>query len=347
VNTERPVRVGIAGLGRTGWHNHAGAITRLPGMFTVAAACDPMEQRRKEAQDAFGCATYPDIEGMLADPNVELAVIGTPSHLHPSQTIQALKAGKDVLVDKPMAFTTEQADRMIETAEKCGRKLTVFHNFTLTSHVQKVVSVINSGILGRIVLVRMTVHGFNRRWDWQTVRKMGGGAIPNAASHLVHMALQFFGPSTPKVFCVADRTWGIGDAEDHVKIILTGVDAPVVDIEITSTCAYPQDYWLVMGTRGGLHGTTTELYWKVADLSALPKRSAETVPPEGRKYYSERIVWKPEESWKGTYDHGEANVAYYTRLYNFLRHDGVPPATLRDARTVVAVIEECYRQIGF
>jgi len=149
------------------------------------------------------------------------------------------------------------------------------------------------------------------------------------------------------VFCVADRTWQIGDAEDHVKIILTGMNAPVIDIEISSSCAYPQDYWLIMGTQGGLRGNPTELRWKQADLSALPERVAETTPPRDRAYYAEKIVWKPEESWTGALDPGEANVTYYTRLYDFLRNDGPPPATLKDARTVVAVIEECYRQIGF
>ena len=287
------------------------------------------------------------MDGLVSHKGLDLVAIATPSHLHAPNAIAALRAGADVLVEKPLALKLADVDAMYDTAGKTGRGVFAFHNFRYSEVCRKLLEIVSSGVLGRLLTVRMAFHGFSRRWDWQTLRAMGGGCLGNTGPHVIDMALQLFGPSKPEVFCAADQVWGIGDAEDHVKVVFKGRGAPIVDFEITSACAYPQEFILIMGTKGGLHGTTGQLTWKTADPSALPQRSVETGAPAGRKYYNDTVAWQPEQTWKATGEDPWTSGYYHRLLYAHLREGAPPPVTPTDARRVVEVLDECLRQMSF
>jgi len=342
---ERPIRVGIAGLGRSGWSIHALALGALEERYRVAAAMDAKPERREEASARFGCRTYPDFDSLLGDPEVELLVVATPSHLHAEHSIRALEAGKDVLCEKPMACCLADADRMIETARRTGRTLAVFQNRRYAPDFQKVLEVIRSGRLGRIVMIRMAGHSFGRRWDWQTLRKLGGGTLYNTCPHFVDQALEFLGGAEPEVFCHLDRALSSGDAEDHCKIVLRAPGRPVVEVEVTSACAYAQDLWLVMGTRGGLTGSMTALRWKYVETEKLPPRPVDLEPTPDRSYCGEALPWH-EESWQAPPDPapcagGTAVIRYYEDLYETLRRGAPLAVTLESVRQQMKVLEEC------
>jgi len=334
------VKVGIAGLGRSGWRNHAAVLGTLPEMYRVVAVSDPLEERRREAVEKFGCRAYPDFESLIGDDEVELVVIATPSHLHAPQTIKALEAGKNVVCEKPMAATLAEADAMIEAYKKTGRLLTIFQNRRYDPDFLKVKEVIQSGKLGRIVLIKMSWHSFGRRWDWQTLKKFGGGELRNTASHAIDQALQLFGDEEPEVFCDMQRTLTLGDAEDHVKIILRAPGAPMVDIEVTRACAYPQSWWLIMGTQGGLTGSTTSLRWKYFNPEDLPPRQVDEKPTPDRSYNREEIPWI-EETWNLGEGYKRGTFLFYEELYKTLRHGAPLAITPESVRRVMWVIEKC------
>ncbi len=100
---------------------------------------------------------------------MKLLIVALSSHLRCASTIEALEAGKDLVCEKPMAANLAEADKMIEAAKKSGRILTVFQNRCYSPDFLKVREVIESGKLGRIVMIKMAFHGFSRRWDWQTL----------------------------------------------------------------------------------------------------------------------------------------------------------------------------------
>ncbi|MEM3028279.1 MAG: Gfo/Idh/MocA family oxidoreductase, partial [Candidatus Bathyarchaeia archaeon] len=76
------IKVGIAGLGRSGWNIHARTLEKLPDKYRVVAVSDPIDERRQEAITKFGCKAYSDFDDLIKDEEVELVVISTPSHLH-------------------------------------------------------------------------------------------------------------------------------------------------------------------------------------------------------------------------------------------------------------------------
>ncbi|MBN1643025.1 MAG: Gfo/Idh/MocA family oxidoreductase [Anaerolineae bacterium] len=338
-----PIRVGIAGLGRSGWGIHARLLEPLSEHYRVVAVADRLPERREEAAARFSCRTYDRLTGLAGDDEVELVVVSLPSYLHPGGSVEALQAGKHVVCEKPMAVRVADADRMIEAAQQAGRTLTVFQNYRYDADYLKVREVIASGVLGRIVMIRLAWHGFGRRWDWQTLQRYDGGSLNNTGPHPIDMALQFFGPGEPDVYCHLERTLTVGDADDHVKLILSGPNAPMVEVEITSACAYSQETWLVMGTQGSLAGTRRALRWKYLDPAQLPPRQVDERPTPDRSYNREPIEWT-EQTWDRSEFTGPGHTGFYLDLYETIRHGAPLAITPESVRRQVAILEACHHR---
>ncbi len=287
------------------------------------------------------CRAHPDPTSLLNDDDVELVVIATPSHVHATQALEALGRGKQVVCEKPMALSVADADAMIDAAERADRVLTVFHNMRYWPDFLKAREVIDSGVLGRIVQIKIMMHRFSRRWDWQTLRQYGGGALFNAGAHLVDLALQLFGPSEPIVTADLQRTLTSGDAEDHAKILLRAPGAATIEVEISNACAYPQETWHVMGTAGGLRGSHERLDWKWVDFSKLPERPADYTPAAAeRRFNREELPWQ-EKSWSKCGDDNTDYGRFYDDLHRTLRDDAPLAISPQSVRRTVTVLERC------
>jgi len=310
----RTLGVGIVGLGRSGWQIHAMTLKDMADRYRVVAVVDPSDERRTEARDFFDCNTYEQAEALNHDPDVDIVIIASPSYLHAEQTIAALDAGKHVVVEKPFAMSGDEAERMVNAAKERGLTIAPFQNRRFDSHYMKVKEIIRSGALGEIVQIRMSWHGFSRRWDWQAVRKFGGGALTNNGTHLLDLAIELFGENEPELFLDTKPGLTLGDADQHMKLVLRGEGSPTIDIEHTNTCIFPQDRWHIMGTAGGLDGTTEELRWRTVDWSAMPERKLDVGAAQDRLYNNEDIPWV-EHSWRDTSTRRDPYKRFFNNLY--------------------------------
>jgi len=336
------VPVGIAGLGRSGWNIHASTFASMKEKYRIVAACDIDQGRQAEARDRFGCRVYSEFTNMLRDDEVELVVVATPSNLHADFSIEAMRAGKHVLVEKPFAIDLDGADRMLEVAKETGQILTCNQNYRYVGSFLKAREVIQSGKLGSIILIRIAWHRFRRRWDWQTIKEFGGGNLNNDGSHVVDQALLLFGDAEPEVFCRMEQTpLSSGDAEDHVKVIIHAPGAPMIDMEFSDACAYPQGQWLVMGTQGGLVGDHGQIQWKYFDPESLPQRPVSRESTPDRSYNKEDIPWI-EEKWNQSDERSRSNnVMLYDDVYATLRNGAPLAVTPESVRRQIAVLEKC------
>jgi len=339
-----PVRVGIVGLGRSGWSNHFQTLAKQPE-YQVVAVADAVPERRAEAERALPCTAYPDYAGLLRDGRVELCVVCTPSFSHAEIAGAALRAGRHVLVEKPMASSVAEVDALIAAAAAAGRVLTVFQNRRLDADFVRVQQILASGVLGPVHLIRMGRHGYQRRSDWQTVRRLGGGQLGNWGAHVLDQALLLLGGGYRELFADLQHTVSAGDAEDHVKVVLRGGDGLVLDVEITSACAYPQPNWLIMGRFGSLTGSTSRLEWRYYDPAALPALVADEGPAADRAYgRPEEIPWRSETAEvRG----GNTTVAYYERLRATLREGAPLLVTPQSVRRQIALFDDIRARSGF
>jgi predicted dehydrogenase len=118
-----PVRVGVIGIGNMGWH-HARVLSLLRDAELVGVA-DPDEIRGQLATEQFGCRWFADYRALLGE--VEAVCVAVPTLLHHSVGTTCLRAGVDVLIEKPIAATQEEATELIQAAEAAGRLLQVGH----------------------------------------------------------------------------------------------------------------------------------------------------------------------------------------------------------------------------
>jgi predicted dehydrogenase len=347
----KTIRVAIVGQGRSGRGIHGACLSKDPERYRIVAVSDPLEDRRKRAVAEYGCEAYADYRELIQRKDLDLVINTTPSHLHVPVTMEFLKAGFNVLCEKPLARRAAEVDKLIAASKKVGKLLAIFQQSRYAPHFRQVQKVIDSGVLGRIVQISMSMSGFSRRWDWQTLQKNNGGSLLNTGPHPLDQALVLFGEGMPRVTCFMDRANTFGDAEDYVKLILSGAGHPVIDLEISSCQAYSGPAFVVQGTRGGMKATTGAAEWRYFKLSEAPKQKLIRTPivnAEGLPaYVSETLNWHtgkwevpPEQADMYSYMAAE----FYRNLYRTLTAGAPLEITLQQVRRQIAVIEECQRQ---
>ncbi len=338
------INAAILGLGRSGWSIHADALARHES-YRVAAVADPVPERREEAVRRFGCAAYAEPEEAISEQGVEVVIVATPSHTHVPLALAALGASRHVVVEKPMAQDTAEMDEMISEARRADRVLTCYQPRRLEAMFTAIQHLMGSGRIGRPVLLRRTTHRFQRRADWQMLRRLGGGELSNTCPHLIDQALCLLGPGPYEVFADLQHTVGAGDAEDHVKLCLKK-DGVVADIESSFCVALPQPEWLIFGTQGAVSGSSHELVVRWLDPSALAEIEVDEGPAPERRYGTgEQIEWH-EEVLRPEQERSPA-LLFYDHLWGTLREGAPVFVTPESVREQIEIIERAREQTGF
>jgi len=193
-----PLGFAIVGTGMIS-RFHARAIEDVRGAKLVAC-CDMAADRAKQFAEEVGCTPYDDLAQMLADPAVDVVTIATPSGAHMEPAIAAARAGKHVIVEKPLEITLKRCDRIIRECEKQGVKLATifpsrFHDSSILLR-----KAIDQGRFGRLTLGDAYVKWFRTQeyYDsgaWRGTWKLdGGGALMNQAVHTVDLLSWLMGP---------------------------------------------------------------------------------------------------------------------------------------------------------
>jgi len=339
------INVGIIGLGRAGMGMHVPELRSCEG-FRIVAGCDAIAERPGALADEFGSRCYADYRELLADGEVELVVVATRSNTHVEVGVAALEAGKHVLIEKPLAADLAGADELIEAAAGARTRLLVRHNRRFDPDFLHVKGVIDSGVLGDVFEVRLCRHGFNRRNDWQTLRRFAGGQLNNWGPHVIDHALQFLCGEVESVFADLRRVVACGDAEDHVKIILKGKCGVLVDIEISGAVALGEPAYRVMGSCGSLVCDGEESHLKWFDPAQAPPLDLHPETPAEDAGFGnpEQLPWQ--EKTLPARPSGDL-PRFYDLVYRTLRRGDPFPVTLEQSRQVMWVIEQARRASPF
>lgn len=257
------IRTAILGYGRNGSTMHAGAIEKLPG-FTMAAVCDIEAEARQKAADRFGCPVYADYREMLARGDLDLVVIVTRSSQHAPMAVDALNAGKNVMVTKPWALNEPQALEMIAAAQRNKRLLLPWLPARTACDLIRLKEIVSSGAIGRVFQIRRSEYSFGLCSDWQTLREFGGGYLLNWGPHLVDQPLQLAGSPVRSVSAHMKQLNNPGDAEDMFYAVMTTADGTIVIAE-WSMAEGGLPGWLIQGDRGTIRVTGEKIeIWRVS-----------------------------------------------------------------------------------
>ena len=198
-------------MGRT----HAEAVRRLPNAELVAVAGG---SRAPGLAERYGMALEPDYQALVRRKDIDAVVVTTPHHVHVQETLAAIQEGKHVLVEKPMATTVEDSDKMIAAAKAAKLTLAVGYQQRFRVNNVKARELIKEGAIGKVLaaLISMPMYagtikagGFGGNWAWWNDPSSVGHLI-NSAPHALDMMRWFTGGDivTVSPFCRTSR-WRI------------------------------------------------------------------------------------------------------------------------------------------
>ncbi|MBS0209343.1 MAG: Gfo/Idh/MocA family oxidoreductase [Planctomycetes bacterium] len=255
---------GIIGCGMIS-RFHAKAIADVKGGKLVACF-DAFPASADKLAAETGCKAYHDLDAMLKNPAVEIVTIGTPSGAHLDPAVAAARAGKHVIVEKPLEITLKRCDKIIAECEKAGVKLGAIFPSRFHDSSQQIRRAIDSGRFGKLAMGDAYVKWFRSQqyYDsgaWRGTWELdGGGALMNQAIHNVDLLAWFMGPVAEIRAQVATLAHERIAVEDTAVATLRFANGALGVIE-ASTAAYPGYL-----KRLELHGSTGSAMMEEEDL---------------------------------------------------------------------------------
>lgn len=245
--------IGYGGAFNMGRH-HATEMERT-GEMKVVAVCDIDLQRLEIAKADFPhIATYQSVDKLLTKEDFDLAVIVTPHNTHAPLALQCLKAGKHVIVEKPMCLTVKEATAMMEMAKQKGVMLTVYHNRHWDGDFLALRELVGEGIIGEIFHVEMWGGGYGKpgAW-WRSDKKVSGGLFYDWGAHYLWWLLQLIPEKIQSVVGFFYKLkWHEVTNEDHVQAVIRFANGTMADVEFSTVAAATKPRWFILGTDGAI-----------------------------------------------------------------------------------------------
>lgn len=241
------IKIGLAGLGTAG-RSLPQAVAKTTG-FSFVAGADLRPEAREQYSSEFGIKSFDSIAAMCELKELDAVYVATPNPFHAEHAIIALEHGKHVMVEKPMALTLEDCDRMIAAAEKSRVKLMVAHTRSFNPPIRKMREIISSGKLGRVTQVHTIRYSpwlLRPREPVEINTELGGGVCYRQAPHQVDIVRLLGGGLVRSVRAHAGR-WSPANATEGNYSALLQFDDGVTATLIYDGYGYFDDRELIEG----------------------------------------------------------------------------------------------------
>ncbi len=270
---------------------------KAAGMTPVAVVeLDPARLEVARA-DFPGIETYATVDEMLAKSKVELVTVITPHNTHAELGLKIAAAGRHVVLEKPMAITTEECDAMIAAGRDTGVVVSTYHNRHWDGWILHANELFRSGVLGDIVRIDLRMGGHGRPGDWwRSSRSISGGILYDWGVHLLEYSLQLITAPATEVSGYAwhghwaaqpDFPWAQDANEDEAQATIRFGSGQRINLTITHLDAAPDKGMIkIVGTKA-----THIIEWPGAETitaGAGGKVTIERAPhpkSEGHKFY--------------------------------------------------------------
>ena len=267
---ERTVGYAVVGLGIGCAHVDAAAACPRARLVAV---CDLIQEKMHRIAEKYpGTKTYVNFDDLIADPEVEVISICLPSAMHAEYAVRAMRAGKHVLVEKPLDITPEAAIRIEEARRETGMKAGVVHQNRNNVDMLPIKRAIETGHLGRVYLGTFAVKWYRKQAyyeGWHGTWEMdGGGSLMNQSVHTVDL-MQWLMGDVESVTSHMDIYDHEIDTEDTTVSILRFKSGAVATF-VSTTCAYPgiSTDIQIYGTNGSVEADQDVLKtWKIKEFS--------------------------------------------------------------------------------
>ena len=345
-------RIALVGAGVIGRH-HGRVIDRLADRLELVAVVDPHPDRAQQIIDEYGGTAYASLTAALAQADVDVVVVCTPTGTHGELAIEALRSGKDVIIEKPAEITVERTDEIIAAQRESGRLVTVISQHRFDPATEVTVDAIAAGELGRLTSGIASVdwwrgQSYYDSGDWRGTWELdGGGALMNQGVHTIDLLVATMGRPV-EVFAY---TGTLAHERIEVEDVAVGVvrfASGALGVLHATTAAYPG-----MSARLQVHGDKGSVIIDSDVLSFIHRTPAEASADERAYGESSKTINQLDEfpeasgaTLSAGADPGQLGAVAHRRQYeNFLSAlDGEAElrVSLETNRQAIAIITGVY-----
>ncbi len=307
--TRKTINCGICGYGGMG-RFHAEKISQTEG-FNLIAVCDinseNLELARREYPNLKGY--FINLEEMLAIQDLELVFVVVPHNAHREVVIRCLDAGKNVVLEKPMSITVEEANAMISKANETGLMLSVFHNRRWDSDYLTIKEIINKGLIGEIFHIEAGLTNYRHPgFTWRSDKEACGSVMHDWGAHFIDWILNLVPSKITQITGdFQKRVWHVVTNEDHGEVFIRFENGVTADFMISDISAIPRSKWRILGTKGAIEANWNNEIRLVSYASGIAQDSLLKVGTENQwsEYYrnildhllmKEALIVKPEQA---------------------------------------------------
>lgn len=334
MSTPAPIRIGLVGCGAISTQ-HLEAISAIADL-RLAGVVSASAERARTVGERWDVPWFTRLEDLLGRDDLDAVTVATPSGLHPGQALAALRTGRHVIVEKPIALSVADADAVVREGRVRGLVVATISQRRFEPAIQKLHAAVEAGALGRISLIiaEGLYHRPQSYYDsaaWRGTRELDGGVLMNQAIHMIDLVRWIGGPPASVAAHIATLGHEM-EAEDTASVSLRFRNGTLGEI-VATTCANPEfpTELRVYGDRGHVRIVgENALEWDVPDIPAPSGVADEPAPPHGT---GATLTW------------GTSAVGYLRQYADFVEavRAGRPAAvTGEDGRDAVEVITAAY-----
>ncbi len=261
----KKLNIALIGYGRSGWGIH-GAFLRSADndICNVVAVVERDPARAEAAAKDFGCDTYSDYRELFSRTDIDFVTNASYSDEHYPVALDLLNHGFNVLCEKPLCKTPEQAQELIDAAKKNNCTFTIFHQYRYNDYYIKMCELLEKKVIGEVKLVRARQSFFARRYDWQTLLYREGGAMRNNAAHTIEQIMDLAGSDElPKIYSKMEIWNSVGDAEDYMFAVMEYSDGKRFEVEVNPSDIYTDGALFdLYGTKGAMRVFSDHINYK-------------------------------------------------------------------------------------
>ena len=293
------IRIGIVGCGGMGgghaialhsgtgnaiWNVETGNVDAFDSEMTtdirefleLAGTFDIKEERQEWAR-SFGIHTYESYEAMLQDPSVDAILIATPNHLHKEQAIAALRAGKDVLCEKPVMITSKDLEDVVAVAKEEGRVFYPRQNREWDEDYLIIKKIYDEKLVGNVFNVKCRIMGSRGiPGDWRGIKACGGGMMLDWGVHIIDRMLQMVPCKVERLYCNFTHITN-DECDDGFQLQLMFADGMSCNLEV-GTCHFVNEpLWCIYGDKGSAEIMNWELDGRMVRVTSWEDKDAQPI----------------------------------------------------------------------
>jgi scyllo-inositol 2-dehydrogenase (NADP+) len=332
------INVGLIGFGLAGRSFHAPVIHAVPGLRLAAI----LQRSGGDAGELYPEARIVrNLEELLRVPDIRLVVIATPYDTHYSIARQCLAAGRDVVVDKPLTPTLDEARDLVKFAQESGRLLTVYQNRRYDGDFQAVQHLVASGRLGRIVRFELNYDRFRPQLKanaWRERQGPGTGVFLDLAPHLIDHALLLFGvPEAITADIRIEREQAIAD--DAFDLTLRYTSGLRALLRATMLAPVPRPRFLLHGTAGAYVKRAFDVQEPKLRAGRIPWNETPTTAEQEENSGELTLVTSDGATMQLLPPAPSDYRSYYANIRDVLLGTATPAVTPEHALNVMRVLE--------